>query len=167
MCTLSDGLSFTTFSYTGVDVVSSTLEQQPLRHRPCDNFTVRFTVTNTGARAGAEVAQVYTSVPDARGSGIVRPRFTLAAVRRTPVLAPGASVFVSITLTARAASVVYNDGRRYVEAGADGTSTVAVHVGGSCPAGLAAAGVQTARFAVFGAAPLPLADCPVSAQNFG
>jgi beta-glucosidase len=46
------GLSYTTFEYSGLKVV------------PGDDTNVSFTVKNTGQREGAEVAQVYASLPD-------------------------------------------------------------------------------------------------------
>ena len=52
------GLSYTTFEYSDAAVSSDD-----------DGLTVRVTVTNTGERAGAEVVQVYTSLP---GSAVVR-----------------------------------------------------------------------------------------------
>jgi len=47
------GLSYTTYSYSGLKVT------------PGKNPQVSFTVTNTGNRAGAEIAEVYASVPAA------------------------------------------------------------------------------------------------------
>ena len=47
------GLSYTTYAYSGLTVKSG------------DGLTVTFTVKNTGARAGTEIAQVYASLPDA------------------------------------------------------------------------------------------------------
>jgi len=47
------GLSYTTYSYSNLKVT------------PGKNPRVTFTVTNTGSRAGAEVAQVYASLPAA------------------------------------------------------------------------------------------------------
>ncbi len=52
------GLSYTTFGYSDAAVSSD-----------ASGLTVRVTVTNTGDRAGAEVVQVYTSLP---GSAVVR-----------------------------------------------------------------------------------------------
>jgi beta-glucosidase len=49
------GLSYTTYAYSGLTVQSG------------DGLTVSFTVKNTGARAGTEIAQVYASLPDAAG----------------------------------------------------------------------------------------------------
>jgi beta-glucosidase len=45
------GLSYTTYSYSDLKVV------------PGSNPRVSFTVTNTGSRAGAEIAEVYASLP--------------------------------------------------------------------------------------------------------
>lgn len=52
------GLSYTSFEYADAAVVAT-----------ADGITVRVTVTNTGARDGAEVVQVYTSLP---GSTVTR-----------------------------------------------------------------------------------------------
>jgi beta-glucosidase len=46
------GLSYTTFAYSALKVT------------PGDAATVSFKVTNTGKRAGAEIAQVYASLPE-------------------------------------------------------------------------------------------------------
>ncbi len=45
------GLSYTTYSYSGLNVT------------PGDTVKVTFTITNTGARAGAEIAEVYAALP--------------------------------------------------------------------------------------------------------
>jgi beta-glucosidase len=45
------GLSYTTYSYSGLTVA------------PGDTVKVTFTVTNTGARAGAEITEVYAALP--------------------------------------------------------------------------------------------------------
>jgi beta-glucosidase len=47
------GLSYTTYEYSGLKV------------NPGAKVTVRFTVKNTGKRDGAEIAQVYATLPDA------------------------------------------------------------------------------------------------------
>src|SRR6202140_1561059 len=49
------GLSYTTYSYSNLKVT------------PGKNPRVSFTVTNTGNRAGAEIAEVYASLPAAAG----------------------------------------------------------------------------------------------------
>ncbi|HEX8763534.1 MAG TPA: glycoside hydrolase family 3 C-terminal domain-containing protein, partial [Candidatus Acidoferrum sp.] len=49
------GLSYTTFSYSELKVTSG------------NETTVRFTVKNTGTRAGAEIAEVYAALPASAG----------------------------------------------------------------------------------------------------
>jgi hypothetical protein len=82
----------------------------------CDNLTASVTLTNTGNLTGAEVAQLYVSIPS-KAMRAVRPLWQLAGLIRTPALAPGASTRLSFAINARALSVVYADGRRYVERG--------------------------------------------------
>jgi beta-glucosidase len=48
------GLSYTTFAYAGLTVAT-------------DGLTAEFTLTNTGRRSGAEVAQVYAAMPEGMG----------------------------------------------------------------------------------------------------
>ena len=47
------GLSYTTYRYSGLQVT------------PGDKVKVTFTLANTGARAGAEIAEVYAALPAA------------------------------------------------------------------------------------------------------
>jgi beta-glucosidase len=49
------GLSYTTYSYSGLKVL------------PGKKVRVSFTVTNTGKRGGAEIAEVYASLPEGAG----------------------------------------------------------------------------------------------------
>jgi beta-glucosidase len=84
------GLSYTTFAYKNLTVAPSTTASQPVQ--------VRFEVTNTGARAGAEVAQVY--VGD-RHSSVPRPKKELKGFAKLK-LAPGETQTVTITLDRRA-----------------------------------------------------------------
>ncbi|MGH9090038.1 MAG: beta-glucosidase family protein [Acidimicrobiales bacterium] len=80
------GLSYTTFSYR--DATATVRE----RHgKPVVTATVR--VTNTGRRAGADVAQLYLGQPPADGN----PPRQLEAFRRVS-LAPGATRTVRFTL---------------------------------------------------------------------
>ena len=51
------GLSYTTFSYSGMQSNASS----------AGDVTVSFSITNTGGRAGAEVAQVYARLPEGLG----------------------------------------------------------------------------------------------------
>jgi beta-glucosidase len=73
------GLSYTSYTYSGLEVTTG------------DDMTVSFTVRNEGKRAGTEIAQVYTSLPDAAGE----PPKRLIGWARVE-LAPGESKHVSI-----------------------------------------------------------------------
>jgi beta-glucosidase len=86
------GLSYTTFKY-------SHLEVKPSRgSSTAAAYEVAFDVTNTGARAGADVAQVY--VAEAAPS-VPRPPKELKGFSRVE-LAPGETKHVSVPLNARA-----------------------------------------------------------------
>ncbi|HTW78119.1 MAG TPA: glycoside hydrolase family 3 C-terminal domain-containing protein [Terracidiphilus sp.] len=77
------GLSYTTYAYSGLEVDSA-------------EKTVRFTVTNTGHRAGTEIAEVYASLPQ----GSNEPWQRLVGWKRVE-LAPGESRSVSVTVDTR------------------------------------------------------------------
>ncbi|WP_435818703.1 discoidin domain-containing protein [Kitasatospora cineracea] len=79
------GLSYTTFAFSGLQV-------GPLSG---GRATVTATVTNTGGRAGTEVAQLYVGAPADTGE----PPHQLKGFQRI-TLAPGASGTVSFTVTA-------------------------------------------------------------------
>ncbi|MGW4695051.1 discoidin domain-containing protein [Kitasatospora cineracea] len=79
------GLSYTTFAFSGLQV-------GPLSG---GTATVTATVTNTGSRAGTEVAQLYVGAPADTGE----PPHQLKGFQRI-TLAPGASGAVSFTVTA-------------------------------------------------------------------
>lgn len=161
-----DGLSYTSWNYSSMNLSAAAIGQ-------CDNVTVSVTVTNTGKMAGNEVAQLYVSISNTELAGTpttspgsesqhpnkamhtVRPLWQLAGVIRTDVLAPGTSAQLVFTINARALSVVYADGRRYVEHG-----EVVLRVGGSSPKGQANATMLTARLAVHGPYPKQLKHCP-------
>jgi beta-glucosidase len=81
------GLSYTTFSYSNLTV------GQP---DGSGNVAVGFDVTNTGSRAGADVAQVYVGEPAATGE----PPESLRGFQRVQ-LSPGQTQHVSVTLNAR------------------------------------------------------------------
>jgi beta-glucosidase len=66
------GLSYTTFEYSGLKLTAGADPAGPVA-------TLEFTLTNTGARAGAEVAQVY--VHQAK-PGLPRPVKELKAFRK-------------------------------------------------------------------------------------
>jgi beta-glucosidase len=75
------GLSYTTFSYSGLKIT------------PDKETQVSFNVTNTGKRAGAEIAQVYVSLP----AGTGEPPKRLVAWGKIR-LAPGETKSVSLKL---------------------------------------------------------------------
>jgi beta-glucosidase len=74
------GLSYTTYAYSSLKVDAA-------------QHTVHFTVRNTGARAGTEIAQVYVALPAAAKEDYQR----LAAWQRV-TLNPGESKEVTVTL---------------------------------------------------------------------
>jgi beta-glucosidase len=77
------GLSYTTYAYSGLSVDSATK-------------TVRFTVKNTGKRAGTEIAEVYARLP----KGTDEPYKRLAGWKRV-TLAPGESQSITIAIDDR------------------------------------------------------------------
>jgi beta-glucosidase len=77
------GLSYTTFEYTDLAVT--------------DDVRVSCTVTNTGARAGSEVVQLYVGDPDA---AVRRPVRELRGFEKV-TLEPGDSTRVTFELSAR------------------------------------------------------------------
>jgi len=81
------GLSYTRFAYSDLSLSS---DQIGLK----DELTVAFTVTNTGDRVGAEVAQLYLQAP---GKRLKRSPQELKGFAK-PVLAPGESRRIEITI---------------------------------------------------------------------
>ena len=79
------GLSYTTFSFSNLQVGSLTAG---------GSATVTATVTNTGSRSGADVAQLYVDDPSASG----QPPLQLEGFQRVS-LAAGASTTVTFSLT--------------------------------------------------------------------
>lgn len=84
------GLSYTSFAFSHLAVT-------PTAHAG-DTVKVSFDVRNTGARAGAEVAQVYVSDPSAT---VLRPERELKAFRKVR-LEPGQTRHVTLSLDRRA-----------------------------------------------------------------
>jgi beta-glucosidase len=123
------GLSYTTFAYDAPRVSKTEI-------RPTDSLTVSVDVTNSGARAGDEVVQLY--VRDDAAS-VTRPVKMLKGFRRV-TLRPGERR--SLTFTLRSQDLAFYDVRmRYVvEPG-----TFTVWAAGSSLGG------QPARFRVVGA----------------
>jgi beta-glucosidase len=91
------GLSYTNFTYSNLAVT-------PIEGGGCE---VSFDLANSGARAGAEVAQVYVNDVEA---SVPRPPRELKAFRKVP-LGPGESTRVMLTL-GRDAFSYYDTARR-------------------------------------------------------
>jgi beta-glucosidase len=81
------GLSYTTYAYSDLKTDSA-------------QKTVSFAVKNTGKRAGAEIAEVYATLPDAAGEPFKR----LVGWQRVE-LAPGESKTVSVTVDPQLLSI--------------------------------------------------------------
>jgi beta-glucosidase len=130
------GLSYTTFSYSGLTVPTNAVAAG-------SPVVAEVTVTNTGLRAGDEVAQLYLSFPDVPGA----PLRALRAFQRVHLEA-GASQKVSFELQPRDLSMVTEAGDPIVAEG-----EYAVSVGGGQPH----SGVQvlTQTFKVKGKLTLP------------
>ncbi|EGY01048.1 putative exo-1,4-beta-xylosidase xlnD [Nitrospirillum viridazoti Y2] len=110
------GLSYTRFDYGPVTV-------EPTHGGAENGVRVTATVTNTGDRAGDEVAQLYLKPPAFEGA----PRLALRGFQRLS-LAPGESRTVSFELSPRDLSFVTRDGDRQVMVG-----TYQVSVGSGQP----------------------------------
>jgi beta-glucosidase len=80
------GLSYGTFRYSAIAVT-------PTKNRTGTTLSVRFTVTNTGARPGVQIPQVYVGFPGSAGE----PPRQLKAFTRL-ALAPGAKRTVALAV---------------------------------------------------------------------
>ena len=100
------GLSYTSFAYGPLTV-------EPIKGGPENGVRVTAKVTNSGARAGEEVAELYLTPPEFDGA----PRLALRGFQRL-ALAAGESRTVSFDLSPRDLSFVTRDGDRQVMAGA-------------------------------------------------
>jgi beta-glucosidase len=101
------GLSYTTFKVSGAGLSASTMDARRGR------ITVRAKVTNTGSKAGDEVAQLYINDPVA---SISQPVRRLRGFERV-TLQPGQSKTVSWTLDRNDVGFYDNHGRFVVENG--------------------------------------------------
>lgn len=98
------GLSYTTFKYSGLKITpASTRDGQ---------VTVSFAITNTGKRAGAEIAQVYVSDTHAK---VPRPVKELKGFAKVS-LAPGKTQTVTVKLDRRAFSYYDVNTKQWVAA---------------------------------------------------
>jgi beta-glucosidase len=86
------GLSYTTFQYSNIEVKPGAESSTGA------NYEVTFDVTNTGSRAGADVAQVYVGESNPK---VPRPAKELKGLSRVE-LAPGETKHVSVALNPRA-----------------------------------------------------------------
>ncbi|TFF76318.1 beta-glucosidase [Aeromonas taiwanensis] len=86
------GLSYTSFGYTSPAIASNTLASGA-----AGSLVLTATITNTGAVAGKEAAQVYVSAPEVK---LKKPLTELKAFAKTGQLAPGASEQLSFTIPA-------------------------------------------------------------------
>jgi len=82
------GLSYTTYKYSDLQVT------------PGSSTSVAFTVTNSGSRAGAEVAEVYVALP----ASAQEPPKRLVGFSRV-MLAPGESKQVSVAIDPKYLSI--------------------------------------------------------------
>jgi len=87
------GLSYTTFHYSNIHVSASKISASAL-NRGGSSLTVSADVSNMGARAGIETAQLYIRL---RGTSVARPVRELKGFERVP-LAPGQSRHVEFHL---------------------------------------------------------------------
>jgi beta-glucosidase len=109
------GLSYTTFTYSGLSLPESVQAGQPL--------PVEVTVTNTGQRAGDEVAELYLSFPEVKGA----PLRALRAFERVHLNA-GASQKLHFELRPRDLGMVTEAGDPII---AEGDYTISI--GGGQP----------------------------------
>ena len=127
------GLSYTTFRYGSTDLSGKQLKASILNgtgDSAQSAVTASATITNSGARAGEEVVQVYIGV---RGTSFAQPVRALKGFERV-ALAPGESKTVSFTLGSDALSVWTDQQRFAVE-----PSQVTVWIGPDSAHGSAAA----------------------------
>lgn len=113
------GLSYTTFAYSDLAVASEEVAAG-------GKTTVRVTVTNTGSRKGAEVAQLYLSGPS---GPTTRPVKELKGFRRV-VLAPGERRTVEFPLGPEELGLPTRGGRWVVPAGTYRVTAAGSSVGG-------------------------------------
>ena len=130
------GLSYTKFAYSGLTVPAGTVDAG-------SPAVVEATVTNTGAGAGDEVAELYLKFPDVAGA----PRLALRGFERVH-LEPGASTKVHFELKPRDLSMVTDLGKLIEPEGA-----YTVSVGGGQPE--TGAAVVTGMLTVKGTVAIP------------
>ncbi|MEU2338073.1 glycoside hydrolase family 3 N-terminal domain-containing protein [Streptomyces sp. NPDC013172] len=100
------GLSYTTFTWSDLTVRTQQASTG-------GEFTIAFTLRNSGERTGTEVVQLYLHDPTA---SVVQPVQRLVGYSRVS-LAPGEARRIDITVPADVASFTGRDGHRIVEPG--------------------------------------------------
>ncbi|MDX8463158.1 beta-glucosidase family protein [Mesorhizobium humile] len=97
------GLSYTTFDYSNIEIDLHSIDE-------ADTFTVSFDVTNTGKRAGKEIAQIYSRPHNPR---LIRPLRELKGFVKFE-LQPGETKRVEVTIEARDLRYYDCDHRRWL-----------------------------------------------------
>jgi beta-glucosidase len=105
------GLSYTTFSYSGVTLSRSMIPWKEAEAKPAALVIATATVKNTGSRAGTEVVQCYVGN---RGASLEQPVRSLQGFLRV-TLAPGESKQVSFPLGFNELSFFDNSGHQVIE----------------------------------------------------
>lgn len=116
------GLSYTTFSYSGLSAGSPTVD-------PCGTISLAVTVANTGKVDGDEVVQVYAKLPDA---SVPTTLVRLVAFERVAIKA-GASATVQLVVKTTDLGVVYANGDVYTDSRSIEKGKVELYVGGGQP----------------------------------
>jgi beta-glucosidase len=133
-----DGLSYTTFAYSGLKLSTKTLKAG-------DALTVEADVKNTGSIAGDEVSELYLIPPQSPLS----PKQTLSGFHRLH-LNPGETKHISFRLDQRTLSGVDQAGQRAVTAG-----EYRLSLGSSQPDGDLGSATVSAPFTITGTQQLP------------
>jgi len=87
------GLTYTNFRYQTPQLL--------LDWRCAEAVCLTVNITNTGARTGIEVAQVYLQFVQAASEALLEPRFMLRSFQKTRSLHPGESQELLFALTTR------------------------------------------------------------------
>ncbi|HEX8016209.1 MAG TPA: fibronectin type III-like domain-contianing protein, partial [Flavobacterium sp.] len=103
------GLSYTTFSYSGLKLSSSNFKNE---------ITATVKITNTGKAAGKEVVQLYLSAPE---KTLEKPSEELRAFAKTKLLKPGESQTLTFQLNARDLATFYTDQSSWIADGGNYT----------------------------------------------
>lgn len=111
------GLSYTRFTYSNLQLSKTAVKKN-------ESIEATVTVTNSGAIAGDEVAQLYLTN---EAAGITTPNYSLKGFKRIN-LAPGASTQVQFTITPELLKVVNDKGEVVLP-----SEKVTVRIGGASP----------------------------------